>query len=99
MFTIAALIFPLLLASLLVFNTANSGNLSGGFSRRILRLPTDTWSTVLVVLMTPPHADAVREQLHYGRCLVSVPYRNGGRIISSWQAYTCSFNCWIGPAV
>jgi len=43
---------PLMTALLLVLNTANSGHLESGFSRRILRLPVDTWSTVLVVLLT-----------------------------------------------
>jgi hypothetical protein len=43
---------PLLAALVLVLSTANSGHLSGGFSRRILRLPVDTWSAVLVALMT-----------------------------------------------
>ena len=43
---------PLMTALLLILNTANSGHLESGFSRRILRLPVDTWSTVLVVLLT-----------------------------------------------
>jgi len=41
---------PLFAAVLLVLNTANSGHLEGGFSRRILRLPVDTWIAVLVIL-------------------------------------------------
>jgi len=43
---------PLFAALALVLNTANSGHLTGGFSRRILRLPVDTWSAVLVMLLT-----------------------------------------------
>ncbi len=41
---------PLTAAMLLTFNTANSGHLSGGFSKRILRLPVATHSTVLLLL-------------------------------------------------
>ena len=42
---------PLFTALLLVLNTANSGHLGGGFSRRILRLPVNTWNAVLVILL------------------------------------------------
>ncbi|MDX9973847.1 MAG: hypothetical protein RBU21_12765 [FCB group bacterium] len=44
--------FSLLAALLLTLNTANSGHLMGGFSRRILRLPVDIWSTVLIILLS-----------------------------------------------
>ena len=43
---------PLIMGLLFTLSTANSGHLAGGFSRRILRLPVDTWSTVLVILLT-----------------------------------------------
>ena len=43
---------PLFTGLLLVLNTANSGNLAGGFSGRVLRLPVETWSAVLVALLT-----------------------------------------------
>ncbi|MDX9973848.1 MAG: hypothetical protein RBU21_12770 [FCB group bacterium] len=49
---LATLAFPLMTVLLLTLNTANSGHLIGGFSRRILRLPVETWSTVLVILLT-----------------------------------------------
>lgn len=43
---------PVLLALLLILNTANTGHLTGGFSRRILNLPVETASTVAIVLLT-----------------------------------------------
>jgi len=45
-------IVPLATALLLVLNVANTGHLSGGFSRRILRLPVSTRTAVTVVLFT-----------------------------------------------
>lgn len=42
---------PLVMGLLVILNTANTGHLSGGFSKRILRLPVDTWSTVASVLL------------------------------------------------
>ena len=48
----ATLGIPVMTALLLILSAANSGHLEGGFSRRILRLPVDTSSTVLVVLIT-----------------------------------------------
>lgn len=42
--------FPLISALLLTLNTANSGHLVLGFSRRILRLPVDTHRAVLAIL-------------------------------------------------
>jgi len=47
-----ALGVPLLTSMLLVLNAANSGHLTGGFSRRLMRLPVHTWSSVLIVLTT-----------------------------------------------
>ncbi|MBI5092893.1 MAG: hypothetical protein HZB26_10680, partial [Candidatus Hydrogenedentes bacterium] len=44
--------FPLLAIVLITLNIANSGHMAAGFSRRLLRLPVETWSAVLVVLLT-----------------------------------------------
>ena len=41
----------LLAAILLVLATENSGHLRGGFPRRLLRLPVETWRVVAVVLL------------------------------------------------
>ena len=41
---------PLLSMVLLVLNVGNSGQVRGGFSRRILRLPVETWRAVLAAL-------------------------------------------------
>ncbi len=45
-----ALAASLLLISLLVLNVGNSGHLRGGFSRRILHLPVETYKAVACVL-------------------------------------------------
>lgn len=45
-------VVPLATAFLLVLNVANTGHLSGGFSRRILRLPVSTRTAVTVTLFT-----------------------------------------------
>lgn len=72
---------PVLMGLLFTFSTGNSGHLAGGFSRRILRLPVDAWSTVLIVLATRLIEMLLVSAFLVGTCWILYGHGPGPRVV------------------